>query len=301
MDWVVSQTEMLGHVAQEFWSGLTPLQQSIGGAVAISSSYVLGIHVFGRKGLSRDDPRVIKSRMVGCTIGTAGAVYLFKYLMGHNDPDPTTLLPLLGIRKSGLVPAIVNTIGLTGTLFAGPILQSIIELLSGNNTAIENLLTEENGKLLAFRAYVMAPVTEELVFRACLVPLMRPFFTDAGLTAAVPLFFGFAHAHHLLEKIFILRQDFTSAIIQTVVQLTYTTIFGALSTFMYLKTAQLPAVIAMHTLCNIMGLPDFMGVYMMRSRFKKILVELAYLAGMIGFFYGCTLIKPEHYSNTVFY
>jgi len=287
------------NLVTQFTDGLS-FGKAVGGAIAISSMYVIGIHIFGKKGLNRDDPRVIRSRMLGATVGSAGAVYLFRHLLTQK-PTTDDLLELLGIRRAGMLPALINSVGLTGTLFAGPILQYILQ--STSNCSIEALLSEPYGKLMAFRAYIMAPLSEELVFRACLVPILHNTFQgdSSRICTLVPLFFGVAHAHHLFEKIFILRQDFKLSLLQTVIQMTYTTVFGALSTFLYLKTAQLPAVVAIHAMCNVIGLPDFHGIYTERSRPKKILLELTYLAGVAGFFYGCSLIKPTHYSNTVFY
>uniref|UniRef100_A0AAQ5ZWS1 CAAX prenyl protease 2 n=1 Tax=Amphiprion ocellaris TaxID=80972 RepID=A0AAQ5ZWS1_AMPOC len=50
------------------------------------------------------------------------------------------------------------------------------------------------------RNQVVAPVTEELVFRGAMLPMLVP---CAGPTAAIcvaPLFFGVAHFHHVIEQ-----------------------------------------------------------------------------------------------------
>ncbi|XP_012580530.1 PREDICTED: CAAX prenyl protease 2 isoform X2 [Condylura cristata] len=51
------------------------------------------------------------------------------------------------------------------------------------------------------RNQVIAPLTEELVFRACMLPMLAP---CTGLGPAVftcPLFFGVAHFHHIFEQL----------------------------------------------------------------------------------------------------
>ncbi|XP_029414413.1 CAAX prenyl protease 2 isoform X4 [Nannospalax galili] len=51
------------------------------------------------------------------------------------------------------------------------------------------------------RNQVIAPLTEELVFRACMLPMLAP---CTGLGPAVftcPLFFGVAHFHHIIEQL----------------------------------------------------------------------------------------------------
>lgn len=47
--------------------------------------------------------------------------------------------------------------------------------------------------------------------------------------------------------------------LRTLFQLTYTTLFGAYATFLYLRTGSLLAVVLVHAFCNWMGLPRFWG------------------------------------------
>jgi len=268
---------------------------AIGGAVAISAAFVIGIHVFGRRGLSRDDPVVVKTRLAGALVGTIGGVALFHRLIDYKTID-SDFFKLLGLRSSGFFPAMLSSIGLTGTLFAGPIIQNFLQ------PSITDEPQEIPSLLLSFRTLIAAPITEELVYRACLIPLLINFCeTEAQLIFTVPLFFGIAHTHHLYEKIFILKQDVKFSIFQTIVQLTYTTIFGAMSTFFYLRTAHLPAVIAMHSMCNYFGLPNFVRVWLEPSRVKKVVLVGIYMLGLVGFGFGCSLIKPLDYENDVFY
>lgn len=68
---------------------------------------------------------------------------------------------------------------------------------------------EKRGRILPsvttmqdLRVYVLGPVTEELVFRSCMVPML----VHAGISYPViifvsPLIFGLAHVHHALEFI----------------------------------------------------------------------------------------------------
>jgi membrane protease YdiL (CAAX protease family) len=46
------------------------------------------------------------------------------------------------------------------------------------------------------------------------------------------------------------------AALPVVVQLTYTSAFGAYAGFVHLRTGHIAAAIASHSLCNYMGLPD---------------------------------------------
>ena len=71
-------------LARQLTSDLT-FGVAIGGAVAISAAFVIGIHVFGKRGLSRDDPLVVKTRLAGALVGTMGGVALFHRLIDYRD------------------------------------------------------------------------------------------------------------------------------------------------------------------------------------------------------------------------
>jgi len=72
------------------------------------------------------------------------------------------LFSLLGLRKAGLLQAVIQPTLLTASLFAGPLLQ---RALSGRSDA------DSMAPLQILRNLVMAPVTEEFCFRACMAPL----------------------------------------------------------------------------------------------------------------------------------
>ena len=75
-----------------------------------------------------------------------------------------------------------------------------------------------------------------------------------------PLYFGIAHVHHLYEfKLTHPHTAFVPALLRSMFQFTYTTIFGWYATFVFLRTGSLPAVILAHTFCNWCGLPRFWG------------------------------------------
>ena len=106
------------------------------------------------------------------------------------------------------------------------------------------------------RDIVIAPMTEEVVFRGCLAaPLLSSNFSVIQATFIAPLFFGTAHIHHLILK---LRSGIPlkKAILISLVQFTYTYLFGAYSTYAFIKTGSIVGVSLSHTFCNFMGLPN---------------------------------------------
>lgn len=137
--------------------------------------------------------------------------------------------------------------------------------------------------MIHIRNLLFAPVSEELVFRSLIVAVMvssyvtqREASSDAltetsfdvvaegrvwSLCVLVPGWFALAHIHHLLEKIIVQKQSLAPALIGTAVQLTYTSIFGAIATYLYLRSACIVAPIVSHMICNYVGLPDVSFIF----------------------------------------
>lgn len=105
------------------------------------------------------------------------------------------------------------------------------------------------------------PITEELVFRSLLTPLhLLAHVTPSNIIFLTPLYFGIAHIHHFYE--YTLTHPHTPlapALLRSVVQFAYTTIFGWYATFLFLRTGSLPAVVLAHSFCNWCGLPRLWG------------------------------------------
>lgn len=77
---------------------------------------------------------------------------------------------------------------------------------------------------------------------------------------ATPIIFGLAHIHHFYEfRITHPNTPVGAAVIRSLFQLGYTTLFGSYATFLFLRTGSLLAVIFVHSFCNWMGLPRFWG------------------------------------------
>jgi len=110
--------------------------------------------------------------------------------------------------------------------------------------------------LEVLRNLIIGPLTEEIVFRACIVPpLLAAGFSTTMTVWCAPLFFGTAHIHHMINNI---RNGISvkNALLITAVQFTYTYLFGAYSSFAYIKTGSVAAIFYGHAFCNMMGLPN---------------------------------------------
>jgi prenyl protein peptidase len=86
---------------------------------------------------------------------------------------------------------------------------------------------------------------------------------DSNVTSVIylsPLVFGIAHVHHFYEfRITHPHVSLPAAVVRSVIQFSYTYLFGIYATFIFIRTGSLPAVILIHTFCNYMGLPRVWG------------------------------------------
>ena len=75
-----------------------------------------------------------------------------------------------------------------------------------------------------------------------------------------PIIFGLAHVHHFYEfRITNPQVPVIAAVARSLFQFTYTSLFGAYATFLYLRTGSLLCVVLVHAFCNSMGLPRLWG------------------------------------------
>mmetsp|Transcript_45443 Transcript_45443/g.91688 ORF Transcript_45443/g.91688 Transcript_45443/m.91688 type:complete len:148 (-) Transcript_45443:193-636(-) len=121
---------------------------------------------------------------------------------------------------------------------------------------------------------------------------MLPLLVCAGVPmwAAVfggPVFFGVAHLHFFLERR--RAHGWQKAALATLLQFTYTYLFGVFSAFLFLRTARLQAPCLCHVFCNFWGLPNLGFLVkeggdplspLFRSRYSLL---AAYAAGIAAF------------------
>ncbi|RMB90525.1 hypothetical protein DUI87_33126 [Hirundo rustica rustica] len=167
---------------------------------------------------------------------------------------------------SGLSPALVWLWKeLTGVkiLFLGPLIQLSMDCpwrwLDGIRVALDpRVWALCLGDVRWLRNQVVAPLTEELVFRACMLPMLVPCTGPGPAVLACPLFFGVAF------------------------QFSYTAVFGAYTAFLFLRDRWVtwrgrccatPSV-------NSMGFPA-LGAALGHPRRRALLP--AYLLGVLGF------------------
>lgn len=218
---------------------------------------------------SRDAPAVIKARVravgltcLACTVVTAYVLAFY----GHADPRET--LRLLGIFPIGLTD-VVKVLGLVMVLFACSIYENVVvdgEWRAWSLSAFKQGLWDD---WIGYRNLVVAPASEEIVFRSLSVPLFLLAKMDpTRIVFVTPLIFGLAHLHHLIEFLTSRTPEgkrwpplgiWISGILRSTFQFAYTSLFGFFAAFVFLRTGNLFACVIAHSFCNRMGLPRVWG------------------------------------------
>ncbi|XP_032977631.1 CAAX prenyl protease 2 isoform X6 [Rhinolophus ferrumequinum] len=188
-----------------------------------------------------------------CPGGVQSVAPLRAALEGTDRHPGTSLLTLMGFRLEGIFPAALLPLLLTMILFLGPLMQLSMDCPCDLADGLKVVLAPRSwARCLTdmrwLRNQVIAPLTEELVFRACMLPMLAP---CTGLGPAVftcPLFFGVAHFHHIFEQLRFRQNSVGSIILSAAV-------FGAYTAFLFIRTGHLIGPVLCHSFCNYMGFP----------------------------------------------
>ncbi|SPO31429.1 related to CAAX prenyl protease 2 [Ustilago trichophora] len=244
--------------------------------------------------IDRDHPTVIRSRIKTASLATATTVLLtgvglwlkgvvpragwlldtlnISRLLGLPLPTPSLLtsniLPFSPSLTTYLVTLsnhILSPLLLTSLLFLGPLYVTYLdgELPFQAHFSFHRDLIHKFTSLTGIRNYLVGPLTEELVFRSCiLTPLFFSGVSRSKLIFASPAFFGIAHIHHAYNVYLQAGRTKNAALrgaLTATVQFAYTMVFGWYANFLYLRSASVWAPITAHVMCNVMGLPDPAG------------------------------------------
>lgn len=155
----------------------------------------------------------------------------------------------------------VKAVGLTAILFAGPLFEAGIAEGGWRDWICLRGVNEVISGWIGWRNYVAGPLTEEILFRSASVPLLLLARTsNTKIIFLTPVIFGLAHVHHFYEfRITHPHTPVVAALLRSLLQFTYTTLFGGYVTFIYVRTGSLLSVIFIHQFCNWRGLPRLWG------------------------------------------
>ncbi|EFC37740.1 predicted protein [Naegleria gruberi] len=266
---------------------------------------------------SRNEPSQVRRRSISVLLSSLVSIIysclVYLFFGNHESHQEMGLLSSMGFNFAQIhyqILAIIIAIFLNTCLFLGPIAEelevdevsklnmdyikrkiewvckSFVELctnlleMSKLFTAFlldeQKVIQDEQG-LFSFRAIVMGPLTEEIVFRTCLHYLLYYYGGISLLSSLLIacLLFGVCHCHHIIEHVVHGQMSITSALINVIVQFTYTSVFGFYCGYIYAKTSCILAAILLHAYCNQMGLPSF--------NMSKPIIATFYVFGLISF------------------
>ncbi|XP_057505608.1 CAAX prenyl protease 2 [Actinidia eriantha] len=245
-------------------------------------------------------------RFVCVAVSTVLSLIVSAVILPIKSCEASDLFAVYGIRLDHMWQAVVYPVSLTSLMYAGSLVTTLLNSLrehsndgeghsstctnSGLQIFIDKMLSIASN-VSTWRNYFVAPVTEELVFRACMIPLLLcGGFKTYSVIFFCPIFFSLAHLNHFLEIYTQQNRSLVKASMVVGLQLGYTVIFGSYASFLFIRTGHLTAPLVAHMFCNFMGLP------VLYSR-RNGIVSLAVIAGMVGFLWLLFPVTHPHLYN----
>ncbi|KAI0779196.1 hypothetical protein BC629DRAFT_1523164 [Irpex lacteus] len=242
----------------------------------------------------RDDPDVIRARLAAVTISTLVSCAVVAGTIWHESGGKETISSFASLAATALgFSAHWRTLLaclIVFVLYAGPL---YVCFLSGSlpfqaSWSFKSDVAPIFTTWVGWRNYIVAPLTEEVVFRACILAIYHlAGVSSKKLIFLSPLWFGLAHVHHGLEvyhRLGCTAQAARTAVISVLFQLAYTTLFGFHCAYLFLKSGSLLPPLLSHIFCNIMGLPGF-GSDVAQFPQRRMIIILVYVFGIVGYIY----------------
>lgn len=295
---------------------------SIIGCFGLACSFVGSLYLLPKKirKLNHEDDVQVKARFIPIVIvSILSPISLLFWKKNDGEASSSinkdigseikgnSLLDLIGLKSFPLINPVILPLCLFITLFAGPLVDLSLTYLNNSRA------TKGPGFMKYFfpnipdstpkqiRNILLAPFAEELVFRGCMgTLLLAAGIKPSNIICISPMFFGVAHLHHCYGMVFHQGIPISKALTVSLAQFTYTSLFGALEMYIYLRTGNLIPVFIAHSWCNLLGLPDlsFTQEYHMNYKYRKY-IGLAYIFGLSIFCIALNpLTKPELYNNS---
>jgi prenyl protein peptidase len=279
-------------------------------SLAVSSAFVCSLYVMVPpkiRLLDRNNPTQIRWRVLATSAVCVGSVAVYPYLFCDDKVAEASIARPTNF--SFHLKVIGGVLLHTATLYLGPILQQLLEVheivkrrsllgicaylriyyAENIDPTLSSMFTPINPtqRWVCLRNIVIAPFAEEIAFRGCIASSLATTGIKTSITSLIaPLFFGTAHLHHALLKLYE-RQRLSIVLTQTAFQFAYTSLFGSYATYAFLRTGSIVAVSLSHSFCNGMGLPDLVFLRPTSSlhRYRQLLLS-AHIIGVVGFAVG---------------
>jgi prenyl protein peptidase len=261
------------------WSFLTPLV------------FIGSIYIKKPSNSARDHPNEIKRRffVVGSATGLWNFFFYYYYSDPYLSPQGPDVLEWIGLNLTFTnYISVLCSLAITFVLYAGSLAQILFDDLPVINFDVR-----------AMRAYVMAPIFEEAMFRSCLINCLISGGYGWHSVWVSSLIFGLSHLYRL-ENIISEKRDFTfNNVFPVLFQVFFTTLFGLYVGYVFVVTGSLYAVIVLHGFCNFMGLPNMKFLDPDQFAYKyKTGIAIVYIGGIVGFFVlNYLMMNPDFFNS----
>ncbi|EIN12707.1 Abi-domain-containing protein [Punctularia strigosozonata HHB-11173 SS5] len=252
---------------------------------------------------TRDDPAIIRARLVAVSFSTFTSLFGFVILLQCVEDRSRTdsadwelwmttfrsAILRLGLQldlSSRWLAYLVTPMLFAGSLYAQYL---FLKLPGQSRWTVRGSLLPLFNTWTGLRNFVFGPITEELVFRSCILAAYHLAGASKRFMIFVtPLWFGLAHVHHALETYQRLGQTpqaLKTALVSSLFQFGYTTLFGFHAGYLFLRTSSIWPPIVAHVFCNIMGLPQI-SWEMKCFPTKRHSIMVMYILGVVGYIYS---------------
>ncbi|KAG4996362.1 hypothetical protein AAZX31_10G066900 [Glycine max] len=251
-------------------------------------------------------------RFLCAVVSSILSLFISALILPVQTKESRHMFGVFGIRRDHIWQAVVLPLCLTSLMYSGSMFLKCLLLLaswrqhtnSGAALSFDSCkfalqrfldwLSAISSNILVWRNYVVAPLTEELVFRACMIPLLLcGGLKTYSIILLCPIFFSLAHLNHFLEIYAKQNYRIVKAAMVIGLQLGYTVVFGSYASFLFVRTGHLLAPLVVHIYCNFMGLPV---LYSQRSG----IVSVTFIIGFLGFLWLLfPMTGPELYNDRI--
>ncbi|XP_065344188.1 CAAX prenyl protease 2 [Cloeon dipterum] len=257
--------------------------------------YIASLYVWNSP-FNRDHPSTIKRRFISALSMMVISPFFVYFFSSGTLLNKVSFCHLLGLRLDGLLNAVVVPLLLTSVLFLGPIAMALHALSPRQVITYPSLFLPDVCNIFWLRNHVVAPLSEEFTFRACMMPLLLQSFSPMTSIFFCPIPFGVAHFHHMIERIYT-GVPFKNAFLLSMFQFCYTTVFGIYSAFLFYRTGHIVAPFIVHAFCNLMGFPDIAGLMALEKPLKTKMLSLL-VGGLVAWTVLLVpLTSPALYEN----
>lgn len=278
--------------------------ESLALSVFLATIFVLSLYLWRYDILlDKDNPKVIKRRLISVSVVCVLSCVLLQFFVDFEPDNPDSpdlvdresagylqreeVLWKVGLRWNGLGYATCFPLLIMMTLYLGPLFACLL-----HEDAIETMWGRSKSFIrehpwLFWRNIIWAPLFEEFVFRACVCTLLISGGWSFGFTmVGSPLLFGLAHMHHLINHVRARGMSVGNGTLLVLFQLFYTTLFGSIVSYFYLRTGHVMACFLPHAFCNTMGFPNLSFVHASHPLYpKRWAIGFMYVVGIFLFFY----------------